>query len=396
MIKLTHLLIASAAALAFSDAASAQVTRPNPPGESPVDQVTLSDACGAQGTLPAPLPDAPPAAVPAAGRGDGILQALPQPRDLPTSLFAPPPPPSSTYVPVDMPYLLRDPLLDRPQLPPPGWFFGGELQVLKPHVLSRLRGSVQNSMQKAAGTSTTVALSHAPLDWTVSPRLFLGYRLPSGFGEFAVAYRFLDASGGEALRASDGPATLKSRLSFNMIDFDYSNSELSIWPKWDMRWTAGLRVLTLFTDSRGNQPFSQAAAGSGIFQTRDFINPAGVGPHVALDLARHLGDSGWSLRCKGDFGAVFTSGHEGFFAESTTLGQAGRPLAGDSSVFFHQGTSIINIQAGLSWQPSPSSATRFFLGYQYERWFALEGVVDSGSHGQLWDQGVVLQATLHF
>jgi len=65
-------------------------------------------------------------------------------------------------------------------------------------------------------------------------------------------------------------------------------------------------------------------------------------------------------------------------------------------VFFHQGTSIVNLQAGITWQPARFSATRLFLGYQYERWFALEGVVGSGSHGQLWDQGVVLQATLHF
>jgi hypothetical protein len=293
-----------------------------------------------------------------------------------------------------MPYLIRDPLLDRPELPQPGWFFGGELQILKPHVLSRLSGTVRNSAQKAAGTSTTVSLAQAPLDWTVSPRFLLGYRLPSGFGDFAVAYRFLDASGSESLRGRDGPANLRSRLSFNMVDFDYSSSELSLLPRWDMRWTAGLRVVTLFNDSRANQPVAQAAAGSGLFQTRDFINPVGVGPHVALDAARHLGDSRWSLRFRGDFGEVFTSGHEGFFAESTT--PSGQPLAGNSSVFYHQGTSIINIQAGLNWQPSPTSNTRFFLGYQFERWFALEQVVNSGSHGQLWDQGVVLQATFNF
>ena len=76
-----------------------------------------------------------------------------------------------------------------------------------------------------------------------------------------------------------------------MIDLDYSNSELSLWPKWDMKWTVGLRILTLFSDSRAAQPFAQAAAGSGIVQTRDYINPVGFGPHAALELARRLGDS---------------------------------------------------------------------------------------------------------
>jgi hypothetical protein len=391
MIKMTHLLLAGAVALALSDVGFAQDTPPKPPGGAFANYPALFDEVVGQDTLPEPLPDPP-----AAGNRAAILQALPQPRDLPASLFAPSPPPSTRFLPVDTPYFVRDPLLDSPQFPPVGWFAGAELQVVKPHLVSRLTDTVQNRAQKASGTSTTVALRPAPLDWTVSPRFFLGYRLPSRFGEFAVAYRFLDTVGSEGLRGGNGPATLKSRLSFNMIDLDYSNSELSLWPKWDMKWTVGLRILTLFSDSRAAQPFAQAAAGSGIVQTRDYINPVGFGPHAALELARRLGDSGWALRFRSDLSTDFTSGQEGFFTRSTTLGPAGRPLAGESFVFFHQGTSIVNVQAGVTWQPSHSSATRLFLGYQYERWFALEGVVDSGSHGQFWDQGVVLQATIHF
>jgi hypothetical protein len=368
MIKMTHLLLAGAVALALSDVGLAQDTP----------------------SMPLPLPDAP-----AAGDGEAILQALHQPR-IPASLFAPSPPPSSGFMPVDSPYFVRDPLLDSSQFPPPGWFAGAELQVLKPHLINRLSNTVQNPVQKASGTSTTVALPSAPLDWAVSPRVFLGYRLPSGFGEFAVTYRHLGTMGSEGVRGANGPATLNSRLAFDMIDFDYSSRELSLWPKCDMKWTFGLRVLTLFFDSRADQPFAQAAAGSGIFQAREYNNLVGLGPHAALELVRHLGASGWALCLNTDFSSEFNWSHQGFFTRSTTLGPAGRPLAGESFVFFHQGTSIVNVQAGVTWQPSRSSATRLFLGYQYERWFALEGVVDSGSHGQLWDQGVVLQATIHF
>ena len=372
MSKNTHLILAAAVAVAlgFSSKGVAQDTR----------------------TLPLPLPAAP--AAPAASDGASMLKTLPNPRDVPASLFEPlppPAPPAPGIVPSETPYFVRDPLLDLSGFPPPGWFTELDIQVVKPHLVNRLSGVVQNSAQKANGTSSTVALPSAPLDWAVSPRFVLGYRLPSGFGEFSVAYRFLDTAGNEVQQAQDGPATLRSQLSFNMVDLDYSNSELSCWPAWDMKWTFGLRILTMFNDSRATQPFDQAAAGSGLYQTRDSNNFYGFGPHLALDLSRHLGDSGWSLRFRTDLSSDFTSGTDSFFTGTTTP-----PLEGVTRVFFHQGVSIVNVQTGLTWQPSRTSGTRLFLGYQYEHWFALEGVVDSGSHGQFWDQGVVLQATFHF
>jgi hypothetical protein len=277
-----------------------------------------------------------------------------------------------------------------------GWFAGVELQVVKPHLVSRLSNTVQNRAQRANGTFTTVALRPAPFDWTVSPRFFLGYRLPSGFGEFMMAYRFMDVTGSRNLQSRDGPAALRSRLSFNIIDFDYNSTELSPWPKCDMRWTFGIRLLTNFYDSRANQPFNQAAATSGIFQTRDFNNIIGFGPHAALELAQRLGDSGWAVSVRSDLSTAFTWGNEGWFTRSTTLGPTGRPLDGETFHFFHQGTSIVNIRTGVTRRLSSFTDARFFLGYQYERWFALEAVANSGSHGMLWDQGLVLQATFRY
>ncbi len=130
-------------------------------------------------------------------------------------------------MPVNTPYFVADPLLDGP-FPPPGWFAGAEIQVVKPHLFNHLKHDVQNSAQRTQGTSTTVALPSAPLDWTVAPCLFLGYRLPSGFGEFAVAYRYLATVGSTGVRGVDGPAILNSRLAFNMIDLDYSSRELNL------------------------------------------------------------------------------------------------------------------------------------------------------------------------
>jgi hypothetical protein len=343
-----------------------------------------------------PLP-APPEGV----EGGGILQALPQPRDLPGSLFKPPQPRTLAPMPMDGPYFVRDPLLDDGRFPSAGWFGGAEIQVVKPTLINDLKGFVQNRVQRANGTSSTVALPSAPLDWTVAPRFFVGYRLPSGFGEFAVAYRYLGTAGRAGVLGADGPATLNSRLAFNMIDLDYSSRELNLGHTWDMKWTFGFRILTMFFDSQSDQSLAQAAAGSGIFQKREYDKFPGLGPHAALELTHHLWDSGWALWFRSDFSTDFDFINEGFFTRSTMLGPTGRPLAGESFQFGHQATPIINVQAGVTWKPSRTSATRFFMGYQFERFWALSTLLNGGSQngsvgGQLWDQGVVMQATINY
>lgn len=393
MIKITHWLLTGFVGLGLVAKSRAQQVD-QPPTEAAASRIAAAvDPAAAQDVLPDPLPTDPNS-----GIGSGVLQSLPTLRNVPASLFSPPPPPIKAPLAVDAPYFVPDPLLDRPHLGAPGWFGGAELQVLKPHLLSQLRSTVANSAQRAAGTSSTVQLPDAPLNWTVSPRFYLGYRLPSGFGDFMISERFLTTSGTETLRTGDGPANLRSRLAFNMIDFDYNSRELSLWPRWDIRWTLGGRILTTFFDSRLNQPLSQAAAGSGFFQVSQFNNLTGGGPHAALELARHLGDSGWSFDVRGDFAGVYEGSRLGFSTLSTTLGPTGRPLAGQSRLFGHQDAPILNLRAGLNWQPFPSSLTRFFLGYQFERFWALNGEGPTGppSRGQLWDQGAVLQVNFNF
>ena len=230
----------------------------------------------------------------------------------------------------------------------PGWFGGVELQVLKPHVASGLSDTVKNSPQRNSGTSTNVALPTASLGWTVSPRVFLGYRLPSGFGEFMIAYRYLGTTGSESVPASGGPAALKSQLAFDIIDFDYNSREISLSPQWDMKWTIGIRSLFMFYGSQYNQPFGQASAGNGIFAARDYNNFFGVGPHAALEVARHLGDSGWSLYLRGDLGSVYGGSHLGYLTQSTTFNGDGRPLYGQTTHFGTQDSPMINFRAGVT------------------------------------------------
>jgi hypothetical protein len=185
-----------------------------------------------------------------------------------------------------------------------------------------------------------------------------------------------------------------------MIDFDYNSREISCSPLWDMKWSLGLRTLFMFFDSQYNQPFDQAAAGSGIFAARNSNNYFGMGPHAGVQLERRLGDSRWSLSMRGDVSGVFANTHQFFQANFTTFGANGRPLVGQTRAFGHQESPIINGRIGAAWRPSPTSATRVFIGYQYEVFWDLDRVAQGNgsgfslpSMGQLWDQGIVLQAT---
>ena len=347
--------------------------------------------------MPQALPPLDSAAA-STGTGPAMLETLPKPPEVPSSLFAAPPAVLSQPLPIEGgPYFVRDPLLDLPQFREPGWFMGSEVQFLKPHVLNQMQGTVQNSAQRANGTSTTIALPSAPLDWTAGYRIFAGYRLPSGFGEFSASYRNVGSTGSSNLMIPSGSGALKSRLSFEMIDLDYSSRELSCGPNWDMKWTLGVRILTLFYDSRFTQSFAQAAAGNGVTVAREYGNFAAVGPHAALEMARHLGDSGWALVFKGDFSTDYANIHQGFSTVSSSVGANGQPLTAQLTQFGHQGTPILFFQSGLSWQPGTFGPLRFFAGYQYERWFAVGRVSDTtGSVNQIWDQGLVLQASYNF
>jgi hypothetical protein len=394
MITIRRALAALALACVLPVAGLAQAPPGGQPGRSMADLAVRIDDGPTADRLPEALPAAPSGAA-----GAGVLPAFPKPPDLPASLFAPPPPPQRTFLRVNEPYFVPDRLLDDPRLGAPGWFGGAELQVVKPHLLPELSSIVRDASQRTNGTSTTVSLPSAPLDWTVAPRFFLGYRLPSGFGALTVSERFLDTTGTQRLGTAIGPTGLSSRLSFNIVDLDYNSRELSLWPAWDMQWFVGARILTMFYESQLNGSAAQAA-GSGFSQMRQFNNLAGGGPHAALEVARRLADSGWSFNLRTDFSSVFEGSHTSFSTLSATPGPNGRPLFGETLKYGTQDAPILYVRAGVSWQPPHFGSSRFFLGYQYERFWALNRLPATGpnppSNGQLWDQGFVLQVMINY
>lgn len=340
---------------------------------------------------------APKTGTPAAA-ADDLLRSLPRLPDLPASLYAPPPASTPGANALDVLYFVPDPLLDPPQFPTPGWFAALEFDVLGPHLNNQLTNTVQNTAQVANGTSTTVMLPGAPLDWAFSPKVILGYRFPAGFGETALVYRGLGTQGSAGLAGPDGPATLHSRLDFNILDVDYVSRELTYTylPCWTMKWTVGVRTLFLYFDSQSDQPSAQAAAGSGIVQMRETNRLAGVGPHAGLELSRRVEGTGWALMVRTDFTTDLSRLHQGYYTLSTTPEPDGHPLAGATRVANWMDAPVINAQVGVHWQPPVYPAVSFFLGYQYEYWWRVGGNLDTGARADLWDQGIVLQGAFRF
>jgi hypothetical protein len=323
------------------------------------------------------------------------LPGLPRPPDQPASLLLPAPPPGPQAPPLPGPYFQADPRLDPPALPPPGWFTEVEAGILGPHVKNHLNGIVQLPGQAKGAMPDRVHVPGADLNWTVAPRLGLGYRLPSGFGEFVLDFRPLASDGTGSLPVSGGAVALKSRLDLNEIDLDYASREFSLWPDWDMKWRFGLRLDYVYFDALAAGPAGAAGGGSTVFAARDTDSYVGLGPHWGLKLGRRLGCTGLSLVGQVDSALNLGRIRQGFFEQGTAVN--GGPVAGESHVSSSQAVPMLNAQVGLGWQSAGYQELRFFLGYQYESWWNVGRLsVTPNSRGELSDQGVLLEAEFTF
>jgi len=321
-----------------------------------------------------------------------FLQALPRPPDQPRSLLAPallpgPPPPD-----LEGPYFRPDPLLDPPRLDGLGWFADVDVGLLKPH----LKNQLTNTVTFPDGSSTTVGLPAATLNWTVSPRFEVGYSLPSGFGAISLGYRFLVSEGTNLVFGPDGPATLKSRLDVNMGDLDWSSREYTPWTLWDVKVHLGLRYLSVYFDSQANEPFAAAAAGTGIFNSRTTNSFVGIGPHTGLDLSRRLGFGGLALVGSVDVSFAFGRIRQGYFASSTTPGVGGLPQTGETIVASSMAVPVLNSRLGLGWQPPAYPGVRLFAGYQFEYFWDVGQLLPANTFGEFFDSGAVLKAEFNF
>lgn len=301
-------------------------------------------------TLPHPqlaAPDAPPA----------------PPGD--SSACPPGPPACALYEDCNGPLLYGDPLLDRPCAPPPGWFANLEVAAVAPHITNHLTAPVNVN-------GLFVDQLHVPYaggDWTLSPRVDLGYRCGQGFGEFLVSYRSVVSERDTTLVNFDfvGTGQLTSRLNVNVVDLDYASREFSLGPRWDMKWRAGVRMGDVFFDSKAQDANIEERA------SNHYI---GAGPHAGLDLS-------WDLPCRqlALFGRVDGAALLGrisqAYEESINVANLVM-LGGATNVRGSQAVPIARLQAGLQWSPClVGTWLRFTAGYELEGWWYVGQVGDS-------------------
>jgi hypothetical protein len=319
------------------------------------------------------------------------LPGLPRPPDQPGSLLQPPPAGQVYACPqFECPYFETDPRLDPCDLPHPGWLFDVEVGIIGSHVMERLGqtdppGLITVAVPVAGHGSDVVIVPMARLDWAVSPRFELGYRLPSGFGEVDFSYRFLSAQGNGVLpvgstASPDGDAALNSRLDINLGDVDYAANETSLESMGlgvVMKWRIGLRIADSLFNSTADEQFADAQAGSGIYERRISDNFWGIGPHAALELHGHRNQSGLGWVARLDGALLFGSVTQRFSEISTTPGPGGL-LSGATQVRNDEQVPMLGGFVGLDWRPACRPNLDLLLGYSAEYWWNVGRLSDMG------------------
>jgi hypothetical protein len=263
-----------------------------------------------------------------------------------------------------------------------------QLAIDKVHIKSHVANTVTTPT-----AAPVVAIGTAALDWTVAPRFEMGYRLPSGFGEFAIGYRFLATDGRDTSVGLDGPAARRSRFALNELDFDYGSREFSLWPCCDLTWRVGLRVDWVYFDTTATEAVGLAAAGSGIVAERSTNSYVGVGPHTGMEVAQHLGQSGWSVVLGTDLAIELGRIRQQNFAAAQTPGGSGQV-----SISGSQGVPQARFDVGAKWQREGSALT-VFLGYHYDYWWdvgRLNVLAAPPSRGEFSDQGFLATVGYQF
>lgn len=328
----------------------------------------------------------------------------------------------------DVPYedrngelLAGDPFLDSNRSGPPGFFASVETTFLHPSFNNRLAGP----LTLPGVGQLVVSVPTATLPWTVAPEFRIGYRLPQGFGAFALTYRFLFDQGTSATPgivttgAADqrallgfttvvppflptGPGSLTSRLNVHVIGLDYVTKEFALGPHWDMRWSVGAWIVDNYFDSRVQGTMLEERVSS---------QYTGAGPHVGLELWRWLSpQAGHGLGVYGRseaalvYGRVVQNFEANTIAGGVPVAGAANILTGDPLAVPGNGSSefspIMRLQTGLTWSPDwACQRLRFTTGYEFEGWWwfaRLPGPVGNsfrlGSGSTLTTNGVFLRA----
>jgi len=300
-------------------------------------------------------PSGPPVpVVPSDGPGGANLPPL-GPRDLQPPPVPPHPPPAappSTMVPAPSgpfgsgfvypaPPPGPPPLPDYDWLggpPPGGWFFG-------------LEGDIGGT--RAQDTTGGGSGNHVNLDWTVAPRVTVGYRFDFG-GAFLISYRFLQTGTDFDFSGTGGPAGHLG-LEENWLDFSYLTRAWGPWCNLRLQGEAGIRLGFLS---------SHAHMDDGITVEDDTDDYAGAGPHLGLRVSWGLGHSTWALFGKADASVLF--GTTRFGTQQLVNDQINPPTFSSSSQSQSQTVWDFRGEVGVSWVHPHRPWMRLDFGVQSE------------------------------
>jgi hypothetical protein len=253
-----------------------------------------------------------------------------------------------------------------------GWFGSIEVDPVGPTVKNRLNATVA-----VGGAAQTVQLPSSDLNWTVMPRVELGYVLGQGAGALSMSYQGVNTQGSGTEPGFNGPGTtgpLSSHLNMTVVDLDYSSQELSLGPIWDMKWRTGVRIATIFFDSTATTP---------VMSQHESNNFTGAGLHFGLDLRRKLGDSGFSVIGTADVG--FVLGKVDQLYEETIPGTG----SGSTTANQIEPAPVLEVRLGIDYAPHILPNLHFSAGYIYECWWVVGET--SGTQGDVNFQGVFVR-----
>jgi hypothetical protein len=257
------------------------------------------------------------------------------------------------------PLLIGDPLLDNPPATP-GWIAGLEMAGVVPHRQDVLR----NDVTLSNGATTNVALPNTPLGAQVMPTIVFGYRWGQGTGDVTVSYRVVAGAGtqflGPGVLTPFAPtgAAMRSRLNFQVLDFDYGSYEPSLGPQWDMKWRIGIRATMQYSDNQADSPFMYQQTTNRYW---------GIGPHGGLDLRRWIGDTGLALYGRFDFSFPVGRTAQRYI-------DIGPGAEGESRLFQNNQVMSLGTQLGMAWMPNRCDRFRVVAGWLLEHWYDIGSV----------------------
>jgi hypothetical protein len=336
---------------------------------------------------------APPVSSAPSSTPPGVVPGSPLAAALADVKVGPLPPPAQPPEHIPGPYFQHDPLLDLPELPQPGWIAEADVFATNPHV--RYWSNIRGPVIFPGGAGDIVSVPGANLSWAASPEILLGYRLPAGFGEFTLSWRYLSSDGTQALPGPDGPSSVHSRVDLTVADLDYRSSEIFWWPCLDTKFWGGFRFANLYFDSEQTTAAALAAKGSGVIDRHVTNRYWGIGPHAGAEVAYFLSGREWSVLGRIE-GAAPVGRIRQTFSERTLTGSANAPFSSS------QETPMMDVQLGIRWMPNVQ--TEVFFGYQYEYFWSVgrESSVPvstsntTGTQGEFYDHAIVLRVTCGF